>query len=530
MIEALRNKWKSETVTGERKSVKQDIPGFINSIAVLELLHYHVMRNSTIAIHCDVDLDGIGSGYILRKFLSHLMQKPQLCIINQGKEHGIKERHAEYFKNNPIDLFVVVDSSSNEINTIKDFTCDVIVIDHHEVDHNELIGLTNDKQHRFVILNNTLDNPLTDNINKWIRMMNPNTSVRFEDYHSTPEMSCGLVVYELLRLYQEAYQTGELLENLLLYQWVGVTLLTDAIPLLNERNQWYMDNTVHSQYVEPTLQLILRTLNKFSVTLDKSFISYTMAPTFNRAIRANANVDALTVVMNNPIGVEALKQYRELQDWSISKAMENLVENDTFCKIDLTNTGINKNYTGVIAGKACDDFNKNAISYTVEGGVASGSFRGRNQKADYRAQFNKFAEKGVSAQGHHGAFGFTSPEDLLDEVMSSLTDIEGEISSRYYLTAGNIPEYLRGEYHIDDIDAFRKQGGLMMLGIGNSKVASDEQILITTSASEAKLTEVRGKLFIYDIFGIACKAFKEIDTPIINIYAEYSKTLELYIK
>ena len=71
-----------------------------------------------------------------------------------------------------------------------------------------------------------------------------------EKYIGDSDMSCGLVVYEMLRLYCECFNNPKLLENLMLFQWVGVTLLTDVVNTLNRRNQWYLDKTVFGMNME----------------------------------------------------------------------------------------------------------------------------------------------------------------------------------------------------------------------------------------------------------------------------------------
>ena len=81
----------------------------------------------------------------------------------------------------------------------------------------------------------------------------------------------------------------------------------------------------------------------------------------------------------------------------------------------------------------------------------------------------------------------------------------------------------------------KRQGGILKLAIGNSKVASDEQIYISTYGKYAKLTENRGKLYIYNILGLTCKAFSEIKDitdkdGFVRIYVEFGNSIELYLK
>ena len=77
---------------------------------------------------------------------------------------------------------------------------------------------------------NTLDNPSSLEIKELYKSLNGNTEEnQLTSYKSDDRMSCGLVVYELLRIYQYIYHLGDVLENLRLYQWSGVTLFTDSI-------------------------------------------------------------------------------------------------------------------------------------------------------------------------------------------------------------------------------------------------------------------------------------------------------------
>jgi single-stranded DNA-specific DHH superfamily exonuclease len=529
VLEAIRDKWKSKMVTGEEPTPKPSLINFYNCNEALYILRKHIKNCSKIAVHCDVDMDGIGSGYIVKRFIEPLISTPMAFVINKEKEHGVSDKHPEFFNKTDIDLMIILDSSSNELEVIKKFNCDVLVVDHHELSINtsELKGKTAGGQ--YVIVNNMVSNPDNILINQTIKYGNPLSTEYVLPYDADSRMSCGLVIYELLRLYQEVFIKTPYLENMLLYQWSAVTLITDAIQLLTDRNQWYIENTVHSRDTEVTLKIIMNHLNQYIATPDKSFISYTLAPTFNRAIRAGHSLDALNIVIQWPENVEYLKQFRELQDMSVSIGIENAVIKDSYVMRDLSGTEVSKNYTGVIAGRLCDENKKNAVVYNVIDGIAVGSFRGRLNNTDYRSCFINFRDD-VYAQGHEAAFGFKVKVADLEPIMQTLTSVESEIDERQYLTAGNIPVDSRGKYHIENMEEFKQAGGLMMLGIGNSRVSSKEQIMISVSSSEATLIEQRGKLYLYSVLGLTCKAFKEIEPGIINIYVESSRSIEFYLK
>lgn len=526
VLDVLYNKWGSDgVVTGENQPETPPLAGFINTIPALEMLNHHLTKRSKIAVHCDVDMDGIGTGYIVKQFIGGLTTTPQLYVINTDKIHGVQEKHNRFFSINPVDLLIIVDSSSSDIDIIKNFNCDVLVVDHHNVAHSEFIGNTVDG-HKFVIVNNTISNNNAQEITNWLGGKSTAKLNPIQPYEADSHMSCGLVIYELFRIYELGYMTGTILENKMLYQWAGVTLFTDAIYLNTPRNQWYINKTIHTTDVEPTLMSLITNLSKWNTKLTKSVIGYSLAPTINRAIRAGASAEALNVVMSEPGRVGELQRYRDIQDASIASGVAGAREQGSYVHCDITNLGIHRNYCGVIAGKLVDLYGKNAITYIVDGGLAEGSFRGRDNQARYLDHFSSKAW----AQGHDTAFGFKAPVTQLDDIMNGMTMLENTRGTRPYFTAGSMPEHSKGEYHLDDLVEFKKEGGLWRLSLGNSSVSSDEQIVITIHSSNISLKEVVGKLYIYDVLGMECKAFSEVQSEYVNVYAEFGKTIELYIK
>lgn len=525
--------WNSDIITGDKEPSEPSLCLFKNVIDACEMLNKHLTSGQNIIIHCDVDVDGLGSGYITKRFCEQNTNGNIKYCINRDKVHGIQHKHAEVFNKMPLNLLIIVDSSQNDLEVIKKFHCDVLVIDHHEVDHNETNGFTEDG-HRFIIVNNVLDGEDKQKVIDWLKTKDiadeTIEKANIEDYKPTSMMQCGLTVYELFRVYQLAYKLGDMLKNMMLYQWSAVTLYTDAISMLNERNQWYVNKTICANEIEPQIDIMMRTLNKFQTVVDKQFISFKLAPTLNKAIRADAGMDAINVVLNQPYSIGALAKYTENQDRAVRLGTQYPEIGEHWVIKDITQSGISKNYTGVIASNLQGSWNKQAAVYTVdENGIATGSFRGRIDDFDYRKLFSDHKE-GNFAQGHKAAFGFQVHIDELHSILNDIDSLESNYIQRNYLTAGNMPENLRGIHHIDDVDSFKRQGNLLRLAFGNSHVNSQEQIDIIVPLSDAKLVEQKGKLYIYDILGLQCKAFEELKQPYIRIYAEQSNLINLYAK
>lgn len=531
MPDSLFKKWGDnyKIITGDEKVNRPDLLPFKNTDKALKMLHKHINNNSKIAIHCDVDMDGIGTGYILKRFMQSLKSTNHLFIINKEKIHGIQKKHVEYFNNtNVMDLIIILDSSCNEIDYVKKLNCDVLVVDHHEILHNDSYGVRENGT-EYVIVTNMLYNSEIDEINEYITNINPNAIEFNEEYSVENRMSCGLVLYELLRIYQTTFNTGDILGNLMLYQWVGLTLFTDAVILNTKRNQWYIENTVHSMELESTLGIITNAMNSYKLKLDKSFISYSLAPAFNRAIRAGASGEALDIVLNKPNKILELNKYREAQDKAVSLGTSKIDLTKDYIIKDTSNLEIHENYNGVIAGRLCGEHDKNTVVFKVINGIAMGSFRGRHSTVDYRAKFHSMYDN-VYAEGHGPAFGFKVDINLLENIMDSLKEIEPLNETREYLTVGNVSEDKKGIHHIDNIDDFKRAGNVWRMAIGNSKVASNEEITLVTPLNQAVLDSTIGKMFKYNVLGMECKAFEPLSTDMVRIYAEYSKEIDFYVR
>lgn len=516
-------------IAGDEEVGKPELINFCNTGEAVKMLNKHLADTLPIAVHCDVDCDGIGSGYIAYRFLTAMgVAHKSAFIINGEKEHGISQKHVDYFSNNNIGLLIILDSSSNEIDYIKQMNCDVLVIDHHVILHDQLSGYTAGGE--YVVVSNMVDNTESTEINNLIKTNNPLSPNYLGEFIKDANMSAGLVVYEFLRVYQEAYKIQNLVEDMMLYQWVGITLLTDAIPTGNKRNQWYMEKTVHNRDMEVGIKQLVTATNRFNMSLDKSFVNFTLAPMINKAIRAGASAEAMNIIFNHPSDIRTLDKYKEQQAIALQDVMEGAHIGTDYVSRDITGTGISRSYCGVMATKLCDLTSKNAVVYVqLQNGLLSGSFRGRQSKTDYRGFFEKI-DPTIYAQGHDPAFGFRAEPDKLAEILHKIAQAESEESTQFYMTAGYIPEGYRGINHIEDMNEFKREGKLWRLGIANSKLSSYESINIMVLNQGYTPVETKGKVFFYDVLGLRCMAFEQLTTKWLSIYVEYSRDIKIYIK
>lgn len=496
-----------DMAVGIKEVPKPEIVRFKGSKEAMNMLCKHIKNKSKIKIHADIDFDGIAATFVVRSFLADcgLGATTKPCI-NKEKVHGMSEKHIDFVNNSGIDLFIIVDSSTNDIDIIKKFNCDVLVLDHHEILHSELRG--NTAGGSYIILNNMADN-------------------LEEEFKADENMSGAMVSYEFLRLFEQEYLRYSIVERRMLYQWVGISLLSDAIKTSKNRCMWYMHHTINNSNLEPTLNILLNLLSKYDKIMDKSFINYTLVPLFNKAIRAGKSSEALSVALNHPEKADMLKPYAEIQNRLKEYALYNVEESSGIAYRNLTNENIHENYAGFLAQEILNKTNKSAFTYIDTGtNVLDGHFRGKRKHMDYR---KLVANAGLFAQGHKTAFGCKIPKERLSEIFQLISYEEQMYKEPVYLTLGSIRSDLKGIHHIDDMNDFKKQGLLWKLGMLNAHLTSDEAInIITTKENIVKVSQ-RGKMILYDVHGLECKAFEDIDSPFVSIYVEYGRQLNGYV-
>jgi hypothetical protein len=95
---------------------------------------------------------------------------------------------------------------------------------------------------------------------------------------------------------------------------------------------------------------------------------------------------------------------------------------------------------------------------------------------------------------------------------------------------GNMTPEEYGEYHIKSLEDFKKQGYIWRIATGNSKVTSTDEINIHVKASDVMLKNTQGKLYLYDVLGLECKAFEPLQGNYFDIYMELNKEIDMYIR
>lgn len=491
-----------------------EIIEFWNSREASEILMKHFKSGTDIIVMADVDFDGLSSAYLMIQFIRYLgLNNKVTPCINSKREHGIKSETVDYFnKFNRDSLVIIVDSSTNCIDDIRKINHDVIVIDHHDLSRplEEMSGAT--VGGNYMIINNVFP---------------CNKLLSGENFPETDTFSACMAVLEFIRYFTNKYGLEDVVFKRDMYSMAVCSLFTDVINTDTKRNLYYVNRAFSIDTYEPALKIILKELNAYIGKLNKSFILYKMAPVFNAAIRAGASGEALNVLVNFPSRVKNLSRYSSLQKEVLGKINGLEIEHDNYVALNLTQNNISHNYSGVIASKLVGKYRKSSIAYSEIGnGLVRCSFRGLSDTIEYRKSFKNL---GYFAEGHRAAFGLKLPVDQIELAMNEVLH-EERTERQPYLTYGNLLESRHGKYHINDIEAFKKEGNIWKLGLINSKISGDRSINLITTIYDLSLKADLGTYKRYDFHGIECIAFEEIESPQVLLYIEYGVNLKVYVR
>lgn len=131
----------------------------------------HINNNSNICLIVDADLDGFTSASIMYQYTK--MLNPNIEIISlfhEGKKHGISDLIEEIKKLDNIDLLLVPDAGSNDIEEhkqLKELGIDILIADHHDkqltiIKDDKEIDLKEEDFTNAIIVNNQFSNRVTN--------------------------------------------------------------------------------------------------------------------------------------------------------------------------------------------------------------------------------------------------------------------------------------------------------------------------------------------------------------------------------
>lgn len=361
------------------------------------------INDRPVLIYGDPDPDGLFSLWLVTQLLEKLEVK-YTYFVNEKRLHGLTLLPSTlkgYFVI-AVDFQIRVD----EINALVKNNVSLLNLDHHDL-KDDFIYITGENGAEAVVLNN--------------------------QYHFEPEdnryNSGAGVVYEA---FCEMFPDFKSEEREAI---VGITLLSDARPLENDKAREYLKTTFSSDsqrgYIGYLVQSITEGNFGFGVPrLDRNLIDYNLSPKINSMLRFGYLNDAINFVLGRGLNQkETQKRQTSLVSTLKDRAMYLSLSNLTVIVIDERDC---VDLEGVdltcFIGYLCSSVKNVGVStlgiVMRNGQVLRTSFRGRYGDVDY---LTGMVNLGINAEGHKFAFGirdFEPTESTWDEINEYIRQVE----------------------------------------------------------------------------------------------------------
>lgn len=461
--------------------LQEDIPeppiaDLLNAQLGIKLLLHHINNGGVIGVHFDVDLDGFASGVVAYRSLKGLLPTVHITT-NKEREHGVTPETKEFVWDKRISLLIIVDAGS-DLNY--DVGCDVLVLDHHDI-HGETVRKVNG--HRQVIVScKNVENP-------------------------EPMSGCG-VVYEFFR---RLYKQMEISNDTSLAQWVGVSLISDVIDTMTERNQFYVREAFEANVrINSDLRRICADIDPYYRGMYRSYVTYKLAPYINGISRAGFSETLAYVISDN--------ETPKLPEWALAKRDEICIEaikrSKRLGNVVFSNmSGIEDawRYSGLAAAKIANETGLATVVFSKEeDGLVRGSFR----KGFGTGEFLAEAKKYLNANGHNPSFGFRSstPEGIKSFIKELSTWEKGVPVAQ--LTSEDIA---------GGID-------LQVVALWNNRVHSADELYITVNPNELTYDRTTGKVSHYKWRAFQVRLLSPEFPQPPRLYVENQRGITIYLK
>jgi len=406
------------------------------------LVEEAIDNGDKIVILADVDCDGISSGAIMHRYLSHFSENI-FTEINEGKQHGIEDLETD------ADLLIVVDSinKAEEYKRFIDQGVKVVVLDHH------IPPSPVEDYKDIVLVSSAVD-------------------------YSNPELSGAGVVWKFCKYLDEMF-LSDYADNYADLAACG--LVADMVDLSVPENRYIVYTG-------------LKHLNNAGVkalvggyTFDSQAITYSVASAINACNRMNRNEVALEMFLDDDANeckarAELMKQIKDEQNAMVAELMPSLIDeadrqvndgyNIIFLELD-TEYGVG----GLIANKLLEIYKRPIIIVKQCGNEYSGSMRACGV-ANFSAMVN---ETGLAhCEGHENAAGFFCDTDKREDFLRYIEDrfanieLEERVFADIQLDVGQVNTAL-----INNIKAINYVSGagfkpirVLISGVNNYEVSS----------------------------------------------------------
>ena len=368
-------------------------------------------KNRRVLVYFDPDVDGLFSGY----FVCELLQKLGLqytYFVNSKRQHGftLQPSAVEGF------FIIAVDFGipASLVKSLVAHNVALLSLDHHDIQKDFIYFKSDKTDAEGVVLNNQYP---------------------FEDKDKSFLSGAG-VVYEGICANYPDFKSDE--RDAI----VGITLLSDAVPIENMQARKYLSKTFSADtqkgYIGYLVKNTMESDYGFGVPkLDRNFIDYTFSPRVNSLLRFGRESEALNFVLGRGLTtVNTRKLQKDYVQYLISIADIKDYSNLRIVCCDVTKVAPEYRNIDIscFIGTVCSKLKTesgNCIAYVLDNGVViRASFRGKYSDIHYRVALKGY---GLDAEGHPSAFGILNLEPS-EELWVALNDIIYELEKDHQQT------------------------------------------------------------------------------------------------
>lgn len=343
-------------------------------------------NNKSVLVYGDYDVDGLMSALIIQKGLKKLgVQKVDIYHYRE-RTHALDVVSVQQCIQGQYDYFIICDTGSSDLDLLKNLSCKVIILDHHNT----------------AITYESLD----DNV----AMLNTTIENKNTPYHFC--LSAGALCYTVMDCLLEEYG----MENDSLAIYAVISLVSDCMDMSNNLNRMiYFRGIKQARTSIP--QDVSCFMNEYT-NFNVRFIGFWFAPRLNALFRSENLILINKFFFTENLNYNERTKLCKLID-TIYKSNREMVakvsdivdvfetKNFVICNLFSVNSHVNivsnklYNYTGLVSNNLTSKYEKTAITYCPMYNEFKGSVRdlyGRN----YLNLFKRFCKAG----GHDAAFGF----------------------------------------------------------------------------------------------------------------------------
>lgn len=368
------------------------------------------LHTRPVMIYGDPDVDGLFSLLLACQFCD--MQKVKYSYyINGKREHG--------FKLDPTILrgYLVIavdfDIKQEMMEALIENDVAVVSCDHHDIQDTPIYVKGKGTAAGIVI----------------------NNQYAFEPEENRYQSGAGITYEAICEMYPEFKSTER--EAL-----VGITLLSDARPLENERARRYLKTTYSADAQTGYLGYLVENVTDadygFGVPrVDRDFVDFTLSPRINSLFRFGKEAEAINFILGRGLKNKSTKTKQADLKLAIKERASYLeLKNITIIGVsadafpDFPNVDI-----ASFIGLVCSDIKgtgKSVLGFVYDNGViVRASFRGQFDDVHYLTGVQSL---GIRADGHSGAFGINDFEPT-EQTWVDLDRLIGELNEGHSMTA-----------------------------------------------------------------------------------------------